>query len=136
MMPWSLPQAISEPVVVSAPSMTSKPSALRVTADISLAWTMNSPTPTRAAASAPKAWESAVRWGMAVMGTQMAIQAPRMEPIARPAMIQTQVTMCVPTSVPTMAANMPASAMNMPRRAVSGCDMPLRENTKRMEAIR
>ena len=30
--------------------------------------TRNSPTPTRAAASAPNAWESAVRWGMAVIG--------------------------------------------------------------------
>ena len=50
----------------------------------------NSPMPTRAAASAPKAWESAVRCGMAVMGTEMAIHAPMMEPIARPAMIQSR----------------------------------------------
>ena len=35
--PCSLPQAISEPVVVSAPSMTSKPSAPRVNSDMRVA---------------------------------------------------------------------------------------------------
>jgi len=127
---------MSEPVVVSAPSMTSKPSAPRVMAPISDALTTNSPMPTRAAANAPKACESAVRCGIAVMGTLTAIHAPMMEPSVRPAIIQTQVTMCAPTSVPKMAANMPPSARNMPRRAVSGCDIILSERMKRMEATR
>ena len=136
MMPCSLPAAISEPVVVSAPSMTSNPSAPRVTTPISVPWTMNSPTPTSAAANAPKAWESAVRCGIAVMGTETAIHAPMMEPTVSPTMIHPQVTMCAPISVPMMAASIPASAINMPRRAVSGCDMPFSENTNRMEASR
>ncbi len=76
--------------------------------------------PTSAAASAPNACDNAVRCGIAVIGTLTAIHAPMTEPMVKPAMSQTQVTMCAPTSVPTMAANMPPSARNMPRRAVSG----------------
>ncbi len=86
MMPWSLAAAMREPVVVSAPSMISKPSAPRLTGPRSLMLTRNSPMPTRAAASAPNAWESAVRCGMAVMGTETAIHAPMMDPSAKPAM--------------------------------------------------
>src|ERR1700738_5238013 len=136
MMPCSLAAAMSEPVVVRAPSMISKPRAPRLMGPRSLMLTMNSPTPTRAAARAPKAWESAVRWGMAVMGTVTAIQAPMMEPRARPAMIHVQEMMWAPTRVPTMAANMPPSARNMPRRAVSGWDIILSDRMKRMEATR
>ena len=136
MTPCSLPAAISEPVVVRAPSMTSNPSAPRVTVPSSEPFTTNSPMPTRAAARAPKACESAVRCGMAVMGTLMAIHAPMIEPSDNPAMIHTQEMISVPTSVPTMAANIPASARNMPRRAVSGWDMPFSERTNRMDATR
>ncbi len=118
--PCSLPAAISDPVVVSAPSITSNPSAPRVTTPISAPWMMNSPTPTSAAASAPKACESAVRCGIEVMGTNSAIHIPMIEPMVSPTRIHPQVMMCVPISVPTMAMNIPPSAMNMPRRAVSG----------------
>ncbi len=51
-------------------------------------------------------------------------------------MSHTQVTMCAPISVPTMAANMPPSARNMPRRAVSGCDIILSDRMKRIDATR
>ena len=87
--PCSLPAAISEPVVVSAPRMTSKPRAVmrsrprpRAVLDV-----LEADQP---AASAPKAWESAVRCGMAVMGTQMAMSVPMAEPTTRPAMIQSR----------------------------------------------
>ena len=87
MTPCNLPQAISEPVVVSEPSITSRPSALRVNSDMVWACMVNSAMPTSAAAIAPKACESAVRCGIAVIGTQMAKAAPTSEPRIRPAMI-------------------------------------------------
>ena len=85
--PCNLPQAISEPVVVSEPSITSKPNALRVNSDIVSACIRNSAMPTRDAAIAPKACESAVRCGIAVIGTQIAKAAPTSEPRISPAMI-------------------------------------------------
>jgi len=42
---------------------------------------------TSAAAKAPKACDSAVRWGIAVIGTQTPIAKPTSEPMARPVMI-------------------------------------------------
>jgi hypothetical protein len=44
--------------------------------------------PTRLTASAPKACDRAVRWGMAVIGVQMAMIAPATDPIDRPTKIQ------------------------------------------------
>jgi len=120
MVPCSLPAAISDPVVVSAPNITSNPNAPRVIAPISAPCRMNSPTPTSAAANAPKAGDSAVRCGIEVMGTNSAIHIPMIDPMVSPTRIHPQVMMCVPISVPTMAMNIPPSAMNIPRRAVSG----------------
>ena len=92
--------------------------------------------PTRAAASAPNACESAVRCGIAVMGTQIAIQRADdgAEGESGDDPVVGDDVLCI--SVPMMAASMPASARNMPRRAVSGCDMPLSAKMKRMEASR
>jgi hypothetical protein len=39
--------------------------------------------PTRAAASAPNAWDRAIRWGIAVIGMKIAMSAPMVDPMTR-----------------------------------------------------
>ena len=56
---------------------------------------MNSTMPTSTAAKAPKACESTIRCGMAVMGMNMAMAPPINEPMMKPAMIHSQVMMLV-----------------------------------------
>jgi hypothetical protein len=68
--PCNLANAIRLPVVVKEPSITSKLMAAILTPPSSEPWRMYSAMPTSAAANAPKAWESAVRCGIAVIGTQ------------------------------------------------------------------
>ena len=85
--PCSLLKAIMLPVKVSEPSITSNPSAPILKRPSSAPWMEYSAMPTSAAASAPKACESAVRCGMAVIGIQMDIAEPMSEPTTRPAKI-------------------------------------------------
>ena len=70
----NLPNAMNDPVTVSAPNSTSMPSAVMwETAMISPSRNavVNSATPTSVAARAPNMWEKAIRCGIAVIGTHM-----------------------------------------------------------------
>jgi len=92
--------------------------------------------PTKAAANAPNACDSAVRCGIAVMGTHTPMAAPRVEPSKSPTMIQVYETISKCMSVPMMAISMPNSAMCIPRLAVSGWLKPFKPKMKRTEASR
>ena len=92
--------------------------------------------PTSAAANAPNACESAVRCGIAVIGTQTPMARPSVEPSKSPTMIQVKLTISKCMRVPMMAIIMPNSARCMPRLAVSGWLRPLSPRIKRTEASR
>ena len=86
-MPYSLPKAIRLPVKVRPPSNISNPRAPTLSGPIRPPKLAYSAAPTRAAAKAPKACESAVRSGMAVIGIQIDMAAPIDPPIRRPIQI-------------------------------------------------
>ncbi len=85
--PCNLAKATRLPVVVSEPSITSKLIAAIFTSPSSAPCRMYSATPTSAAANAPNACDSAVRCGIAVIGTQYAIAPPTSPPTTSPAMM-------------------------------------------------
>ena len=84
---WSFANAMRLPVNVIPPRRTSKPSAVTLNVPRFSPCRRNSETPTSAAARPPNACESAVRCGIAVIGTQRPIATPIVEPTRRPTMI-------------------------------------------------
>ena len=83
---WSFANATRLPVNVIPPRRTSKPSAVTLNVPRCSPCRRNSETPTSAAARPPNACESAVRCGIAVIGTQTPSQTPIVEPTRSPTM--------------------------------------------------
>jgi hypothetical protein len=83
---WSLAKAIKLPVIVSEPNITSNaiaPMRARPSSPPAIRMSYLA-RPTSVAASAPKAWERAIRCGIAVIGMKIAIAAPTPEPTTTP----------------------------------------------------
>src|SRR5438445_355719 len=91
--------------------------------------------PTSPAASPPKAWETAVRWGTAVIGTHER-GTPTATPTAIAPAIQPQFTIAGENKVPTTASDIAATPAATPRRAVFGSFIQWRASTKRAVAAR
>jgi len=137
---WSLPNAITLPVTVSAPRNTSKPSAAMVPWGAAAPSCRYSLMPTSVAATAPAACDSATHCGIAVIGTEMKsgrpITTPMNPPTTSPATIQSKRTISAWSSVPTMASSMPNAACAMPARAFSGPLRPRNPRMKKTELVR
>src|ERR1035437_4136037 len=145
MRPINLAEAISEPVNVPEPMMTSammkrvrQPSRLS-TPPARTRWpsrAMKSLRASSAAAAPPTALNRDTSWGMDVMATVRAIRSPRPPPRARPPIKRTQFPSPRPpwttkTISATTAITMPVAEIRLPVRAVAGEFIKWRPMTKR-----
>ena len=91
---------------------------------------------TNADAPPPNPLKAATSWGIAVIRTLTAQITPIAAPMASPIAIKSKLTICLSTSVATIASSMPVAPSKLPRTAVRGEVRPLRPRMKRTAATR
>ncbi len=151
-LPDSLPNAMTEPENVMAPTKVPMNSSKRLPVGISMpAGTMpkacGSATTATAMATAARPimlCMKATSSGIFVISTRRAIKVPMEPPTSRPSRTQPRPMVAVPSraspmmsaAVVSTAMAMPAMPKALPSRDVVGCDSPLSAWMKQTEAIR
>ena len=135
-----MPNATKLPVNVIAPTTSDTRIETLVSAAIeSRSASTTATAATSAEASPPKPLNAATIWGIEVIWTRTANQAPSPAPTASPATTVAQLTMSSDTSVMTIAPSMPSAAIRLPDRAVSGspsCFSPTMKRDRAREVER
>jgi hypothetical protein len=82
----------------------------------------NSASEIRAAAPPPTPLNSATICGIAVIFTRRAATAPNTPPTTMPTRISQTLSICFCANVTPTAISIPTAPIQLPRRAVAGCD--------------
>src|SRR5438105_3098677 len=94
------------------------------------AWLWNAASETSAAAPPPTPLTSATICGIAVIFTLRAATAPKTPPTAMPTRISQTLSICLCANVTPIAISLPTAPIQLPRRAVAGCERNLRARMK------
>ena len=137
MTPWSLPEAMSEPLNVTDPMTTPRTtkSVVETLAPPASPCVMKSSIATRAAAPPPTALKIETSWGIAVIGTVRAVTRPAAPPMRKPTTMIAQARADAPcatsrTPVARTATAIPAAERRLPLRALAGLFMKWRPRMK------